>query len=108
MRVPEGGTEIVPVEGVESCGIDWDKDPKVEWKTAECQAGGTFSLSLSSAVRLLALLRLISCMYADPADLVLIHGSVIHRSERNLSDKSRFIYTFHCIEGSADWDEKNW
>ncbi|GAA5888795.1 hypothetical protein JCM16303_003015 [Sporobolomyces ruberrimus] len=83
VRVPEergGGTEIVPIEGVESCGIDWDKDEKVEWKTAECKTG----------------------------DLVLIHGSVIHRSERNLSDKSRFIYTFHCIEGSAEWDEKNW
>ena len=44
-------------------------------------------------------------------DLVLIHGSVIHRSERNLSDDSRFIYTFHCIEGKSqgvEWDEKNW
>ncbi|GAA6019357.1 hypothetical protein JCM11491_000907 [Sporobolomyces phaffii] len=84
VRVPEergGGTEIVPIEGVESCGIDWDQDPSVEWKTAECQTG----------------------------DLVLIHGSVIHRSERNLSDKSRFIYTFHCIEGQgAEWDEHNW
>lgn len=27
------------------------------------------------------------------ADLALIHGSVIHRSEKNLSQKSRFIYT---------------
>lgn len=25
--------------------------------------------------------------------MVLIHGSVIHRSEKNLSQKSRFIYT---------------
>lgn len=40
--------------------------------------------------------------------LVLIHGSVLHKSERNLSDKSRFIYTFHCIEGEAEYDEKNW
>lgn len=28
-----------------------------------------------------------------PTDLVLIHGSVVHRSEKNLSPKSRFIYT---------------
>ncbi|GAA5938011.1 phytanoyl-CoA dioxygenase family protein [Sporobolomyces koalae] len=80
VRVASGGTEIVPIEGVEPCGIDWDNDPNVKWKTGECNAG----------------------------DLVLIHGSVIHRSERNLSDKSRFIYTFHCIEGSREWDNKNW
>jgi phytanoyl-CoA hydroxylase len=27
--------------------------------------------------------------------LVLIHGNVLHKSERNLSSRSRFIYTFH-------------
>lgn len=43
-----------------------------------------------------------------PADLVLIHGSVIHRSEKNASDVSRYIYTFHMIEGDAKWDELNW
>ncbi|CDS01668.1 uncharacterized protein SPSC_01272 [Sporisorium scitamineum] len=40
--------------------------------------------------------------------LVLIHGSVLHKSEKNLSDRSRFIYTFHMIEGDAKYDEKNW
>ncbi|GAA5854763.1 hypothetical protein JCM3766R1_003054 [Sporobolomyces carnicolor] len=84
VRVPGGGTELVKVEGVEPCGIDWDDErPGVEWLTAECRAG----------------------------DLVLIHGTVVHRSERNLSDKSRFIYTFHCVESSregVEWDEKNW
>ena len=43
--------------------------------------------------------------------LVLIHGSVLHKSEKNLSDKRRFIYTFHMIEGDesrAKYDEKNW
>ncbi|EST05443.1 Phytanoyl-CoA dioxygenase [Kalmanozyma brasiliensis GHG001] len=41
--------------------------------------------------------------------LVLIHGSVMHKSEKNLSDRSRFIYTFHMIEGEgARYDEKNW
>ncbi|KIS69412.1 uncharacterized protein UMAG_02743 [Mycosarcoma maydis] len=43
--------------------------------------------------------------------LVLIHGSVLHKSEMNLSDKSRFIYTFHMIEGDteiAKYDERNW
>lgn len=40
--------------------------------------------------------------------LVLIHGNLLHKSERNLSGKSRFIYTFHVIEGENDYDGRNW
>ena len=40
--------------------------------------------------------------------LVLIHGNLLHKSERNLSGNSRFIYTFHVIEGELEYDEKNW
>ncbi|KDN44934.1 PhyH-domain-containing protein [Tilletiaria anomala UBC 951] len=40
--------------------------------------------------------------------LVLIHGSVLHKSEKNLSPKSRYIYTFHMIEGQDKYDDKNW
>ncbi|KAI9861567.1 MAG: hypothetical protein M1813_005177 [Trichoglossum hirsutum] len=40
--------------------------------------------------------------------LVLIHGNILHKSETNTSKKSRFIYTFHVIEGRNDYDEKNW
>ncbi|KAL8789915.1 MAG: hypothetical protein Q9195_006625 [Heterodermia aff. obscurata] len=40
--------------------------------------------------------------------LVLIHGNLLHKSESNLSKKSRFIYTFHVIEGRAEYDGKNW
>ncbi|KAL9104338.1 MAG: hypothetical protein Q9163_000684 [Psora crenata] len=40
--------------------------------------------------------------------LVLIHGNLLHKSEKNLSRKSRFIYTFHVIEGDNVYDEKNW
>lgn len=64
--------------------------------------------------------------------LVLIHGNVLHKSEKNLSQKSRFIYTFHVshpwagyvvvvvvrlvtntvgvqvIEGENEYDERNW
>ncbi|KAH7108096.1 phytanoyl-CoA dioxygenase [Auriculariales sp. MPI-PUGE-AT-0066] len=44
-----------------------------------------------------------------PGTLVLIHGTVAHKSERNTSDRTRFIYTFHMIEGEgANYDEKNW
>lgn len=43
-------------------------------------------------------------------DLVLIHGNVLHKSEKNTSDKSRYAYTFHVIEGAEGWtyDELNW
>ena len=40
--------------------------------------------------------------------LVLIHGNLLHKSERNLSGKSRVIYTFHCIEGENEYDGRNW
>lgn len=40
--------------------------------------------------------------------LVLIHGNVLHKSEKNLSKKGRMIYTFHCIEGGNRYDERNW
>jgi len=45
-----------------------------------------------------------------PGDLVLIHGSVLHRSARNTSPHTRFAYTFHMIESApyAVYDEKNW
>ncbi|KAH9045112.1 phytanoyl-CoA dioxygenase [Lactarius hengduanensis] len=43
-------------------------------------------------------------------DLVLIHGSVLHKSGRNTSAKTRFAYTFHMIDSPpyAEYDEKNW
>ncbi|CAJ2502898.1 Uu.00g102920.m01.CDS01 [Anthostomella pinea] len=41
--------------------------------------------------------------------LVLIHGNLLHKSEKNLSQKGRIIYTFHVIEGEgATYDERNW
>ncbi|VVT44491.1 uncharacterized protein SAPINGB_P000434 [Magnusiomyces paraingens] len=40
--------------------------------------------------------------------LVLIHNSVVHKSEHNLSNKSRYAYAFHVIEGTADYDTRNW
>ena len=43
-------------------------------------------------------------------DLVLIHGSVLHKSERNTSAHTRYAYTFHMIESPpyAEYDGKNW
>ncbi|KAI4172974.1 MAG: hypothetical protein LQ348_006668 [Seirophora lacunosa] len=40
--------------------------------------------------------------------LVLIHGNLLHQSKKNLSEKSRFIYTFHVIEGENKYDGRNW
>ncbi|KJK89030.1 hypothetical protein H633G_07079 [Metarhizium anisopliae BRIP 53284] len=42
-------------------------------------------------------------------DLVLIHGNLLHKSERNTSLKGRIIYTFHIIEAEGtEYDERNW
>ncbi|MCJ1324740.1 hypothetical protein MMC10_001402 [Thelotrema lepadinum] len=40
--------------------------------------------------------------------LVLIHGNLLHQSEKNLSQKGRIIYTFHLIDGCYEYDERNW
>jgi phytanoyl-CoA hydroxylase len=40
--------------------------------------------------------------------LVLIHGSVVHKSAPNYSKDSRYIYTFHVIEGNATYPIDNW
>lgn len=40
--------------------------------------------------------------------LVLIHGNLLHKSERNTSAKGRMIYTFHVIEGECEYDGRNW
>ncbi|KAI8813341.1 hypothetical protein BJ742DRAFT_790049 [Cladochytrium replicatum] len=48
------------------------------------------------------------CEPTQAGTLVLIHGSVLHKSEHNRSDRSRFIYTFHCIEGNYLYPTNNW
>jgi phytanoyl-CoA hydroxylase len=41
--------------------------------------------------------------------LVLIHGNLLHKSEKNTSQKGRIIYTFHVIEGEERvYDKRNW
>jgi len=46
----------------------------------------------------------------EAGTLVLIHGSVLHKSEKNTSPATRYAYTFHMIESEpyAKYDEKNW
>ena len=47
---------------------------------------------------------------AVAGDLVLIHGGVLHKSEKNTSSETRYAYTFHMIDSPpyAHYDEKNW
>ena len=42
---------------------------------------------------------------------VVLHGSVVHKSDRNQSAKSRFVYAFHAVEGEpagVQWSKENW
>ncbi|XP_059115955.1 phytanoyl-CoA dioxygenase domain-containing protein 1 isoform X3 [Peromyscus eremicus] len=54
------------------------------------------------------------CLWFIPGShtrgLVLIHGEVVHKSEQNLSDRSRQAYTFHLMEAAAGtvWSPENW
>ncbi|KAI3406898.2 hypothetical protein KGF56_000190 [Candida oxycetoniae] len=40
--------------------------------------------------------------------LILINNSVLHKSDKNQSQNSRFAYAFHVIDGIAEYDDKNW
>jgi len=40
---------------------------------------------------------------------VLIHGTVLHRSSPNKSEKSRHAYTFHIVEQeNTEYSKQNW
>ncbi|CAI5756249.1 unnamed protein product [Candida verbasci] len=77
---------FVRVDGCEKgCTFQKLKDEEVEYndsqfKTVECKAGS----------------------------LILIHNSVLHKSEDNVSNKSRYAYAFHVIDGETKYDELNW
>ncbi|KAG8828946.1 hypothetical protein FRC17_007291 [Serendipita sp. 399] len=88
VRMPEGGTDFEPIANVEKPldlqNVSEANTPpaQTEYKLEPCEAGA----------------------------LVLIHGSVLHKSERNTSHLTRYAYTFHMIEGQplATYDDKNW
>ncbi|GCC30444.1 phytanoyl-CoA dioxygenase domain-containing protein 1 [Chiloscyllium punctatum] len=41
--------------------------------------------------------------------LILIHGEVVHKSARNMSNKSRHVYAFHLMESQdSHWSKENW
>ena len=45
---------------------------------------------------------------APKGSLVLLHGSLPHRSGPNLSPASRHAYTLHLIDGAARYSDDNW
>lgn len=86
VRMPEGGTGFVRNDGpVVPRGMEGESG----------QGGGAGELEV---------------LDVRAGDLVLIHGNVLHKSERNTSAQSRFAYTFHVIEGAEGWeyDGRNW
>ncbi|KAG8911043.1 hypothetical protein FRC01_005965 [Tulasnella sp. 417] len=85
VRLPQGGTGFEPLPGViteETPSSEPNKEGDDKYIQPPCPAG----------------------------TLVLIHGSVLHKSEKNTSSKTRYAYTFHMIESEpyARYDEKNW
>ena len=77
------GTTFEAVEGEKRWPRDFEHEEvsrEEEYRLGECEAG----------------------------TLVLIHGNILHKSEKNTGLKSRFIYTFHVIEGAERYDERNW
>ncbi|KAE9983331.1 hypothetical protein EG327_005492 [Venturia inaequalis] len=81
VRLEEGGTGFVDNEGSRFPeGLETGEEREEVYTVGEVKAG----------------------------TLVLIHGNLLHKSEKNTSEKSRNIYTFHVIEGEEVYDERNW
>ena len=91
VRADEGGTKFIVNEGPKYPKGDDGSD--VEAKPVGEGDGDDFEI-----------------LDVKAGSLVLIHGNVLHSSEKNTSPKSRFAYTFHVIEGDKEWeyDERNW
>ncbi len=45
---------------------------------------------------------------APKGSLVMLHGRLPHRSSANSSDQSRYAYTLHTIDASANYPSDNW
>ncbi|CAE6385472.1 unnamed protein product [Rhizoctonia solani] len=87
VRLPQGGTGFIDIETpVTPLGL------RIQQPDSN-KIGGDYILETCNA-----------------GTLVLIHGSVLHKSERNTSQNTRFAYTFHMIESAprVRYDERNW
>ncbi|KAK2809090.1 hypothetical protein FQN50_004144 [Emmonsiellopsis sp. PD_5] len=85
----EGGTEFIPWNGT---GLARELQVG-DWKEGEVYTPRDEDFEL---------------LDVKAGDLVLIHGNVLHKSERNTSGESRFAYTFHVIDGAEEYDGRNW
>lgn len=85
-------------------GQESQSSPRGKYILETCEPGKNTTRYTTGCLLLLTITQRIT------GDLVLIHGSVLHKSERNTSQNTRFAYTFHMIEGpeKAQYDEKNW
>lgn len=98
-KAGDAGTEMVPNEGPQfPPGEEYGSDNKRK-KTADDHAvgdDGDNDQYVPGEVK--------------AGSLVLIHGNLLHKSEKNLSQKGRIIYTFHVIEGGdgRTYDRRNW
>jgi phytanoyl-CoA hydroxylase len=82
IRLPEGGTGFIDNEGSK---FPAGQEPEGEEREEEYTLGEV-----------------------KAGTLVLIHGNLLHKSEKNLSQRSRNIYTFHVIEGENEYEAGNW
>ena len=49
------------------------------------------------------------CVEAEQGTVVLLHGDLVHWSEKNESQQSRHAYTLHVVETqNCTWSSKNW
>ncbi|MCJ1391926.1 hypothetical protein MMC18_004793, partial [Xylographa bjoerkii] len=91
-RAEGGGTEFVAVEGARFPeGMEVEEGDGRQEEEEEEEEEEVYTLGEVKA-----------------GTLVLIHGNLLHKSERNRSSKGRMIYTFHVIEGESEYDARNW
>ncbi|PIA14629.1 hypothetical protein COEREDRAFT_82652 [Coemansia reversa NRRL 1564] len=92
-------TEMISIEPISSQFPPLKKDN-----------GARTDVSIDSAASTNPLEPSVNCKPVEvrSGSLVLIHGQVLHRSAHNHSDHSRWIYTFHIVEGENEYDHRNW
>ena len=98
IRKPGGGTGFEEIFPPPTPNLDADFATK-SYVLQTCEPGQSFLCYSLNRTRRVTL-----------GDLVLIHGNVVHKSERNTSSQTRYAYTFHMIDSPphAYYDEKNW
>ncbi|KAI8320532.1 phytanoyl-CoA dioxygenase [Martensiomyces pterosporus] len=95
-KAENDGTEFVPIDPVFSLFPPTKDNNETAFPAAGAEGGESAQEKECVPIEVKA------------GSLVLIHGQVLHRSSHNYSDKSRWIYTFHIVEGGYEYDGRNW